>query len=119
VVGGARRADGTERFYLTNLPATTTLTELAQTIKARWNCEPVHQQLKEELGLDHFEGRSWTGLHHHELLTMIAFAFLQHYRLAHPAPRPRRPRSPKKTAGGNGSAAHYPGQGFQPSAGAC
>ena len=41
-----------------------------------------HQQMKKELGLDHFEGRSWTGLHRHALLTMIAFAFLQHRRLA-------------------------------------
>ena len=44
-------------------------------------CEQAHQQLKEELGLDHFEGRSWTGLHRHALMTMIAFAFLQHLRL--------------------------------------
>jgi hypothetical protein len=38
--------------------------------------------LKEELGLDHFEGRSWTGLHRHALTTVIAFALLQHRRLA-------------------------------------
>jgi SRSO17 transposase len=37
--------------------------------------------MKEELGLDHFEGRTWWGLHHHALLTMIAFAFLQTLRL--------------------------------------
>jgi hypothetical protein len=54
---------------------------LAAAIKARWVCEQAHQQLKEELGLDHFEGRSWVGLHHHALLTQIAFAFLQHLRL--------------------------------------
>jgi len=83
---GERRANGDERYYLTNLPAAATLRELAQAIKARWVCEQVHQQMKEELGLDHFEGRSWTGLHHHVLLTMIAFAFLQHYRLTHPEP---------------------------------
>lgn len=93
---GERRADGTERFYLTNLPATATLLELAQAIKARWSCEQVHQQLKEELGLDHFEGRSWTGLHHHVLLTMIAFTFLQHYRLAHPTSPPRRAQKKKR-----------------------
>jgi len=44
-------------------------------------CEQAHQQLKEELGLDHFEGRSWLGLHHHPLFTMLAFTFLQHHRL--------------------------------------
>ncbi|KAA1052382.1 hypothetical protein FH063_001968 [Azospirillum argentinense] len=38
--------------------------------------------MKEELGLDHFEGRNWPGLHHHALLVMIALAFLQHLRLA-------------------------------------
>src|ERR1700733_14688142 len=52
---------------------------LAATIKARWICEQAHQQLKEELGLDHFEGRSWQDLHRHVL--MIAYAFLQHRRL--------------------------------------
>lgn len=55
---------------------------LAATIKARWVCEQAHQQLKEELGLDHFEGRSWIGLHRHALMTMMAFAFLQYRRLA-------------------------------------
>jgi hypothetical protein len=43
--------------------------------------EQTHQQMKEELGLDHFEGRSWQGLHRHTLMTMIAYAFLQHQRL--------------------------------------
>src|SRR3954447_8796773 len=47
-------------------------------IKARWVCEQAHQQLKQELGLNHFEGRSWTGLHRHALMTCIAFAYLQH-----------------------------------------
>jgi SRSO17 transposase len=54
---------------------------LVAAIKARWVCEQAHQQLKEELGLDHFEGRSWTGLHRHALMTMIAYAFLQSRRL--------------------------------------
>src|SRR5262245_55395712 len=61
-----------------NLPAGMDPRSLAATIKARWICEQVHQQLKEELGLDHFEGRSWHGLHRHALMTMIAYAFLQH-----------------------------------------
>jgi SRSO17 transposase len=63
------------------LPADTPIKTLAATIKARWICEQAHQQLKEELGLDHFEGRSWTGLHRHALMTMIAYAFLQSRRL--------------------------------------
>ena len=58
------------------------LKTLAAAIKARWVCEQAHQQLKEELGLDHFEGRSWHGLHRHALMTMIAYAYLQARRLA-------------------------------------
>jgi SRSO17 transposase len=45
-------------------------------IHERWKVEQGYQQLKEELGLDHFEGRSWIGLHHHITLCFMAFAFL-------------------------------------------
>jgi SRSO17 transposase len=79
---GEHRTSGEKKYYLANLPAVTDLRTLAATIKARWICEQAHQQLKEELGLDHFEGRSWQGLHRHALMTMIASAFLQHRRLA-------------------------------------
>jgi len=78
---GEHRMSGEKKYYLANLPAGTDLRTLAATIKARWICEQAHQQLKEELGLDHFEGRSWQGLHRHALMTMIAYAFLQHRRL--------------------------------------
>jgi SRSO17 transposase len=111
-----RRGSGEHKYYLTNHPPQSALRQLASAIKARWVCEQAHQQLKEELGLDHFEGRSWLGLHHHALFTMIAMAFLQHLRLrpgrgggknrttptrpaaaAHPARRtPRLPRSPRE-----------------------
>jgi SRSO17 transposase len=79
---GEHRMSGEKKYYLANLPAQTDLLTLAATIKARWICEQAHQQLKEELGLDHFEGRSWQGLHRHALMTMIAYAFLQYCRLA-------------------------------------
>lgn len=78
---GERRATGEQKYYVSNLPADTTLKALASAIKARWVCEQAHQQLKEELGLDHFEGRFWTGLHRHALMAMIAYAFLQSRRL--------------------------------------
>ena len=78
---GEWRDTGERKYYLTNHPPRTTLRTLAAVIKARWSCEQAHQQLKEELGLDHFEGRTWLGLHHHALLTLISFAFLQHLRL--------------------------------------
>jgi SRSO17 transposase len=79
---GEHRSGGERKYYLANLPADTPIKKLAGAIKARWICEQAHQQLKEELGLDHFEGRSWIGLHRHALMTMIAYAFLQSRRLA-------------------------------------
>jgi SRSO17 transposase len=94
------RASGERKYYLTNHPADMPLEALAALVKARWVCEQMHQQLKDELGLDHFEGRSWRGLHHHALLCQLAFAFLQHLRLggksipgkeAGPPPQPSLP----------------------------
>jgi SRSO17 transposase len=78
---GEWRDSGETKYYLSNLPKRTTLRRLVVTVKARWSCEQVHQQLKQELGLGDFEGRSWTGLHRHALMTCIAFAYLQHRRL--------------------------------------
>jgi len=82
---GERRRSGEHKYYLSNLPADADLKTLAAAIKARWVCEQAHQQLKEELGLDHFEGRSWHGLHRHLLMTMIAYAYLQSRRLVEAA----------------------------------
>src|SRR3954468_4777765 len=95
---GERRASGERKYYLSNLPAEASLAELASLIKARWVCEQAHQQLKGELGLDHFEGRSWRGLHHHALLCRLAFTFLQHLR--HGEKRSRRPAPPPPRGGG-------------------
>ena len=81
------RTSGERKYHLTNHPAETPLERLAAQLKQRWACEQMHQQMKEELGLDHFEGRSWTGLHHHTLMCQIAFAFLQHLRLRPEAER--------------------------------
>jgi SRSO17 transposase len=98
---GERRASGERKYYLSNLPADSTLKTLAAAVKARWACEQAHQQLKEELGLDHFEGRSWTGLHRHALMTMIAYAFLQSRRLtqARGGKKNRRPAASAEPAG--------------------
>src|SRR5262249_33726150 len=78
---GEHRMSGERKYYLANLPAKTDLRTLAATIKARWICEQAHQQMKEELGLDHFEGRSWQGLHLKPLMPMIAYASPNHPRL--------------------------------------
>ncbi len=106
---GERRPSGEQKYYLSNLPADTPLDELAATIKARWVCEQAHQQLKEELGLDHFEGRSWIGLHRHALMTMIAFAFLQHLRLEQAGRRGKKGALPTRATAAThaaGSSAH-------------
>ena len=89
---GERRASGERKYYLSNLPPDANLKTLAAAIKARWVCEQAHQQLKEELGLDHFEGRSWRGVHRHALMTMIAYAYLQSRRLAEASGEKNPPR---------------------------
>jgi SRSO17 transposase len=91
---GERRSTGEQKYYLSNLPPGTSLRALAAVIKARWVCEQAHQQLKEELGLDHFEGRSWSGLHHHAVLAMIAYAFLQTMRLRRARSDPQQSNGP-------------------------
>ncbi len=91
---GELRVSGERKYYLSNLPANTGLKTLAAVIKARWVCEQAHQQMKEELGLDHFEGRSWQGLHRHTLMTMIAYAFLQHRRLGQAGREKKSPARP-------------------------
>jgi len=65
-----------ERYWLSNLPADTDPDHLAYLAKGRWRIEQDYRELKHGLGLDHFEGRSWRGWHHHVTLASIAHAFL-------------------------------------------
>ncbi len=103
---GEHRTSGERKYYLSNLPPDTTLKQLASLIKARWVCEQAHQQLKEELGLDHFEGRSWRGLHRHALLTLIAYLFLQHLRLRTATGGKKKDRRASTTTDTAGHSAH-------------
>ncbi|MCW2242371.1 IS701 family transposase [Azospirillum canadense] len=105
---GERRGSGETKYYLSNLPPDTPLRTLASWIKARWVCEQGHQQMKEELGLDHFEGRSWSGLHHHALLVMIALAFLQHLRLAAAPEWGKKAKAQQRTAAATDAARRAP-----------
>lgn len=75
------RTDSSIRYALANLPASTPMEHAVQLWKSRWHVEQGHQQLKEELGLDHFEGRSWPGFHHHATMCFLPYAFLQLERL--------------------------------------
>lgn len=70
------QADGEIKYALSNLPAGTGVKEAVRLWKSRWPVEQGYQQMKEELGLDHFEGRSWRGFHHHAALVMLAYGFL-------------------------------------------
>ncbi|WP_370655719.1 hypothetical protein [Paracraurococcus lichenis] len=64
------------RYWLTNLPPTTKLAKLVRTAKARWFIERDYEELKQEIGLDHYEGRGWRGFHHHASLCIAAYGFL-------------------------------------------
>jgi SRSO17 transposase len=66
---------------LSNLPPTTPITELVRLAKMRWRIEHEDRELKHGLGLDHFEGRTWRGWHHHVTLVTAAQAFLTEARL--------------------------------------
>jgi SRSO17 transposase len=70
------QADGKIQFAFSNLPAKTSRLEAVRLWKSRWPVEQGYQQMKEELGLNHFEGRSWRGFHHHACLVMLAYGFL-------------------------------------------
>ena len=70
------------RYFLSTLPAATPIKELVRLAKLRWRIERDYQELKQELGLGHFEGRSWRGFHHHATLCIATYGFLVTERLA-------------------------------------
>lgn len=81
-------AEGPSDYWLSNLPADAPAERLAQLARLRWVIELDYRQLKGELGLDHYEGRSYGGWHHHCALVTCAHAFLTTERLCPPARRP-------------------------------
>ena len=64
------------KYWLSTLPADTDLATLVAAAKMRWRIERDYQELKQELGLDHYEGRGWRGFHHHMALCVAAYGFL-------------------------------------------
>jgi SRSO17 transposase len=64
------------KYWLANLPATTPTVELVRLGKLRWRVEQDYRECKGARGLDHFEGRSWPGWHHHVTLVAVAYGFL-------------------------------------------
>jgi SRSO17 transposase len=84
--------DDERKYYLLNLDATASLRDLVTLVRSRWPIEQQYRELKDELGIDHFEGRSYRGWAHHTVLTAIAFMFLQLERLrSEDEPRPTLP----------------------------
>ena len=76
---------GRRKHYFVSLPETATLGQLVRLAHQRWAIEQHYQDFKSELGLDHFEGRTYPGWQHHMVISAVAYAFLQGER--------RRPRA--------------------------
>jgi SRSO17 transposase len=64
------------KYWLSTLPADAKIGDLVRLAKQRWIIERDYQELKQELGLGHFEGRGWRGFHHHATLCIAAYGFL-------------------------------------------
>ena len=64
------------RYFLSNMPPNCSVRSLVKLAKSRWTVEQNYREMKDELGLDHFEGRTWRGFHHHVTMVMLAYAFL-------------------------------------------
>ena len=84
------------KYWLSTLPADTALMDLVKTAKMRWRIERDYQELKQEFGLSHYEGRGWRGFHHHATLCIAAYGFLLADRLKHGGSKKNSTRS--KTA---------------------
>ncbi len=78
------------KYWLSTLPEDIPIESLVDTAKLRWRIERDYEELKSELGLAHFEGRSWRGFHHHATLCIAAYGFLIRERAAIPPSGPRR-----------------------------
>ncbi|MEU5438749.1 IS701 family transposase [Streptomyces sp. NPDC020719] len=90
-------AEAPTEYWFSSLPATTALEDLVGWAKLRWRVEHDYRELKHGLGLDHFEGRSWPGWHHHVTLVTAAHAFLTEQRLSPKAPASASPSTRSST----------------------
>jgi SRSO17 transposase len=71
------------KYFFVDLPATASVKQLVRLAHQRWAIEQQYQELKTELGFDHFEGRSYPGWQHHVVLSAVAYSFLQKERMRH------------------------------------
>ena len=77
------------KYWFANLPEDTPFERLVDLTKLRWRIERDYQELKQELGLGHYEGRGWRGFHHHATLCIAAYGFLISERETIPPSGPR------------------------------
>lgn len=80
---------GPTKYWLSTLPADTSFPRLVELTKLRWRIESDYQDLKQEIGLGHYEGRGWRGLHHHATLCIATYGFLIAERAMIPPSGPR------------------------------
>src|SRR3954449_566260 len=92
--------EGPTKYWLSTLPEATAIGELVATAKLRWRIERDFEELKQELGLGHFEGRGWRGFHHHASLCIASYGFLvaERCRFSPPGWLPRL-EAPERPAG--------------------
>jgi SRSO17 transposase len=83
--------DESTKYWLSTLPAEISFRQLVDIAKMRWRIERDYQELKQEVGLGHYEGRGWRGFHHHATLCIAAYGFLACERAAIPPSGPRSP----------------------------
>jgi SRSO17 transposase len=81
--------DAPTKYWLSTLPKNITFRDLVDAAKLRWRVERDYQELKQEVGLGHYEGRGWRGFHHHATLCIAAYGFLISERETIPPSRPR------------------------------
>lgn len=88
------------KFILTTLPRRMSKKQIVRTLKERWKTERVYQELKGQLGLDHFEGRSFPGWHHHVSVVLCCYAFVvaERVRCFSPSASRTRPHRPDAIA---------------------
>lgn len=109
IIEWAKGAEEPAHYWFSNLPKNTSWPEMANTVMSRWQIERDYEELKQELGLGHYEGRNWRGFHHHASLCIAAYGFLMLERLAGrkknaarfkapPLPRTFRPRGTRADA---------------------
>ena len=82
IIEWARDADEPVHYWLSNLPEDMAWQPMIDTVMGRWHIERDYQELKQELGLGHYEGRNWRGFHHHASLCVAAYGFLMLERLS-------------------------------------